>query len=355
MNPTRRTLLQFAAASGALGLLGPASAAAPGPNSAARNRNTFIMDVHVHAGDGTVQLPQGQYEKLRDEIYGPWENIYDGQGRTRPRNSEGTPTAASLIEFLDKYGIDVAVVMPFNPNRVARRPDQLFPGSTNESLRKWVEAYPDRLIGICGHDPFVALWEGPRELERMVKEHGFKGMKLYPPYYQFYANDERLFPLYEKAIELDVVLTFHTGWTPLLNAPMKYGHPEYLDEVGIRYPQLKVNMAHIGGASWWREAILVGARHKNFTMDLSSWCTYPPRMMVEMLDLARQLVGLDRVLFGSEHSLCTPAEFVQEIRNLNVFAEQYGVPKFAESDIESILGLNAARVYKVEPRKRVRA
>jgi predicted TIM-barrel fold metal-dependent hydrolase len=339
MNTDRRTLLKMTAATGALAMLG-------GPQALARSatRNDFIMDVHVHAGDGELKLPEGQPQALNAEIYRPWKNIYDSHGKLEPRPTERVTSAQGLIEFLDRQGVDVAVVMPFNPNRVARRPEQLFPGSTNDTLLKWVQAHPDRLVGICGHDPLVAEWKGPLELERMVKEHGFKGM-----------NDERLFPLYEKAVELGAVLTFHTGWTPLLNAPMKYGHPDYLDEVGIRYPELKVNMAHIGGAAWWKEAILVAARHKNFTMDLSSWCTYPPYMLVQMLDLARQLVGLNRVLFGSEQHLCPPSKFVGEVRNVNTFADQHGIERFAESDITNILGLNAARVYGVEPRKRVGA
>ena len=63
--------------------------------------------------------------------------------------------------------------------------------------------------------------------------------------------------------------------------------------------------------------------------------------------------GLDRVLFGSEHTLCDPGIFVAEIRNINLFAERYHFPPFEEQDIRRILGENAARVYGIEAKKRM--
>lgn len=317
--------------------------------SRSKSESPFVMDVHVHMAEPS-ERPRSD---VLAELYRPWNHVYGADGEWIPRPSASTPTAESLIEFMDKSGVDVAVVMPSDHSRVAVEPGHMIPPTTNDFIAGVVSRFPERLIGICGHDPFRDLWKAPLELERMVREHGFRGMKLYPPYDHFDPYDERLFPLYEKAIELGIVVTFHTGWTPWVNAPLKYGNPELLDPVGIRFPELKVNMAHIGGASWWREAILVAARHRNFTMDLSSWCTYPPSLLVEMLNLARDLVGLDRVLFGSEHTLCDPGIFVSELLNLNTFAERYRHPPFDESDIRRILGENAARTYGVEPRKRV--
>lgn len=313
----------------------------------------FVMDVHVHLADVAAIPPELSREAVLDELYRPWTHVYGADGEWIPRPTGISSTSAeALIRLMDEDGIDVSVVMPSDHSRVAKKPGHMIPPTSNDFIAEQVRRYPDRLVGICGHDPLEEEWKAPLELERMVTEHGFRGMKLYPPYDHFDPYDERLFPLYEKALELDVVLTFHTGWTPWVNAPMKYGDPVLLDPVGTRFPDLKVNMAHIGGASHWREAVLVAARHPRFTMDVSSWCTYPPSLLVEMLNLARDLVGLDRVLFGSEHTLCRPGTFVAELENLNVFAERYHHPPFAEEDIHRMLGENAARVYGIEPRKR---
>ena len=65
---------------------------------------------------------------------------------------------------------------------------------------------------------------------------------------------------YEKAIELDIPVHFHMGWTPLINAPMKYQDPVLLDEVGIRFRQLKVIVAHLG---YWISACYAPNRVSN--------------------------------------------------------------------------------------------
>lgn len=315
----------------------------------------FVIDVHVHLADPEAIPPNLSREAVLDELYRPWDHVYGADGERIPRPTGiGSTSVDDLIALMDRDGVDVAVVMPSDHSRVAKRAGHMIPPTSNDFIADQVSVHPDRLIGICGHDPLEEEWKAPLELERMVTEHGFRGMKLYPPYDHFDPYDERLFPVYEKALELDVVLTFHTGWTPWVNAPLKYGDPTLLDPVGIRYPDLKVNLAHTGGASHWKEAVLVTARHPNFTMDLSSWCTYPPSMLVEMLNLARDLVGLDRVLFGSEHTLCRPATFVAELRNVDAFAERYGYPAFRDEGIRGVLGENAARLYGVEPRKRTR-
>jgi predicted TIM-barrel fold metal-dependent hydrolase len=75
-------------------------------------------------------------------------------------------------------------------------------------------------------------------------------------------------------------------------------------------------------------------------------------MLVQMLDLARDLVGLDRVLYGSEHTLCTPTELIDLLLGINRYAQAQKVPAFAAKDIEMMLGLNAARVYGIQPAKR---
>jgi predicted TIM-barrel fold metal-dependent hydrolase len=274
--------------------------------------------------------------------------------RRRGPDSNSNPTRTDedrLLGFLDETGIDVAVIFPSEANRVAKTRKEVLFDSTNEVIAGVIRKYPQRFIGLCGHDPFRTQWQGPLELKKRVERDGFKGMKLYPPYYKFDPSDRDLDPLYRTASDIGAVLTFHTGWAPLKRAPMRYGHPELLDDVAMRFPDLKINMAHAGGMSWWEEAVLVAARHRNMTMDVSSWCGYPPWMLVQLLDMTRDLVGLDRMMYGSEHTLCPPAELIGLLLNINEFAAKQDVRPFDKADIEKMLGLNAARVYGIAPRK----
>jgi predicted TIM-barrel fold metal-dependent hydrolase len=356
---TRRSLAKGLVAAAVAAGLQPALTA---PKSGQRYP-AFIMDVHIHFGaDGEgSKLIRSEPENFASraqqiaDIYGPWGQVYDAKGKRRPRpDSSSNPTRTDedrLLAFLDESGIDVAVIFPSDSNRVAKTRREVRLDSTNEAIAGVIRKYPQRFVGLCGHDPLRAQWQGPLELKRRVEQDGFKGMKLYPPYYKFFPNDRDLDPLYRTASDIGAVLTFHTGWTPLERAPSKYGHPELLDDVAMRFPDLKINMAHAGGMSWWEEAVLVAARHRNMTMDISSWCGYPPWMLVQLLDMTRDLVGLDRMMYGSEHTLCPPAELIGLLLNINEFAAKQDVRPFDEADIEKMLGLNAARVYGIAPQK----
>ena len=52
------------------------------------------------------------------------------------------------------------------------------------------------------------------ELEH-IKQSGLFGVKLHPEYQLFYPDDEKLFPIYEKACELKLPVVFHGGYDPL--------------------------------------------------------------------------------------------------------------------------------------------
>ena len=87
---------------------------------------------------------------------------------------------------------------------------------------------PGKLWAMASYDPrrprAVALFE------QAVKEWGAVGLKVYPPN-GYQANDERCFPLYEKAIELDVPVLIHTGGNI-------WAWPEWVELVARRYPEL---------------------------------------------------------------------------------------------------------------------
>jgi predicted TIM-barrel fold metal-dependent hydrolase len=311
---TRRTFLRAAAMSGGAAVTGrlasdaqttgnpqgsPYFQAGSGARDAAggaRHPRPFVMDVHIEV-NGALDDP---------------------------------------IASMDRDGIAVSVVVP------AR-------GASNDAAATLARSHPNRLIGIGRHDSVRDRRDAASELERCVRELGMRGMTLDRPHDRFDPDDERLFPVYEKAIELDVPLTFHTGWTPLVSRSAAFARPAALDAVGARYPDLRVVLAHVGGPAYWHGALAAIGRHPNFTCDLSSWRAYPSHMLVEMLNRARDLVGLDRVLFGSERTLRPAGEFVERLRGINGAAALHGIRPIAMRDVEAMLGANAARVYKWRP------
>lgn len=290
------------------------------------------IDIHLHLAQIPEQIPKW----WADELY-------------RPFGLEFTPTdGKAVVELLDKASIDKGCIMGADYRRTTHHPD--YPSEhevfvSNDYIAAEVRKYPDRLLGIASVDPIRDPQAAVLELERCVKDLDMRVLKLYPTYNHFYPADERLTPLYEKAIELDIPVHFHMGWTPLINAPMKYQDPVLLDDVGIKFRQLKVIVAHLG-YPWVDQGICLVAKHPNFYCDMAYWCGFGPEYLYQALLKLKSLSAINRVLYGSEN-LCT-VTFPNVYRNVNSTAERLGLPKITDEEMANIMGGTAAKLYKIK-------
>ncbi len=292
----------------------------------------LTVDIHIHLAQIPEQVPQWWAE----ELY-------------RPFGLEFPPTDGKLaVELLDQAGVDVGCVMAADYRRTTHHPDypsqhELF--ISNDYVAGEVRKYPHRLVGVASVDPLRDPQAAVLELERCVKQLDMRALKLYPTYNHFYPADERLFPLYEKAVELDIPVHFHMGWTPLINAPMKYQDPVLLDEVGISFRRLKVIVAHLG-YPWVDQGICLVAKHPNFYCDMAYWGGFGPEFLYQALLKLKSLNAIGRVLYGSEN-VCTTS-FPAVYRKVNDVAERLGLPVISDEEMAGIMGANAARLYKIE-------
>lgn len=289
------------------------------------------IDIHIHLAEIPTQIPQW----WADELYRPF-------GLEFP-----TTDGRSVLELLDRAGIDIGCVMGADYRRTTDHPE--YPTEhdvfvSNDYVAAEVKKYPDRLVGIASVDPIRDPQAAVLELERCVKELDMRVLKLYPTYNHFYPTDERLTPLYEKAIELDIPVHFHMGWTPIINAPMKYQDPVLLDDVGIRFRKLKVIVAHLG-YPWVDQAICMVAKHPNFYCDMAYWCGFGPEYLYQALLKLKSLHAIGRVLYGSEN-VCT-VTFPHVYRSVNTVAKKLGLPEITDEEMANIMGGTAAKLYKI--------
>ncbi|KKM67945.1 hypothetical protein LCGC14_1466030, partial [marine sediment metagenome] len=123
----------------------------------------------------------------------------------------------------------------------------------NQGVLEWMRKYPDIILGFAL--PGLS-WEvdGPEKVEQL-KEQGFTGLKFIEPVYAY--DDERYFPLYEKAQQLGMPILFHTGY--LAHSP---GVPQpgisqdkmraiRLDTIARSFPHLRMMMAHLGSPEFY--------------------------------------------------------------------------------------------------------
>jgi len=156
-------------------------------------------------------------------------------------------------------------------------------------------------------------WEN--ELKR-IKELGLRGIKLHPEYQEFYVDDETMFPIYELAFELGLVIAFHAG-EDIGYDPPYHCTPERLDALLKRFKGGKFVAAHMGGYKYWDEVEkhLVG---KDIYFDTS--------FAVGIMDSgqARRIIynhGYSRILFGSDSPWKDQGWSVQSIKNLGLGPE----------------------------------
>lgn len=87
-----------------------------------------------------------------------------------------------------------------------------------------------------------------------IKELGFKGIKIHPAAQEVKVDGRELFEVYAEAEKQGLFISFHTGlhWHRIKDYSMLL-----FDEVAYNFPSLKFSMEHVGGYSFFKEALLV--------------------------------------------------------------------------------------------------
>jgi predicted TIM-barrel fold metal-dependent hydrolase len=151
-----------------------------------------------------------------------------------------------------------------------------------------------RIVGTASYDPF-RISESVAEVERAVKELGFRYVWFHPLSYGLPPNDRRFYPLYAKCVELDIAVGFQVGHSAEV-LPSDCGRPMLADDVAIEFPELRINLSHTGWP-WVDEWCSMLWRHPNVYGDISA---YFPRSLderqIRFMDSSR---GRDKVLFGT--------------------------------------------------------
>ena len=263
-----------------------------------------------------------------------------------------------LIADHDKAGIDQSVVLGVAPSDytayMARGTLDVkgftdVPGppsieKTNDYIAAVVRKYPEKLIGMAAVNPkFRGSVAAVEELERAIQDLKLTGLKLYPCYDHYAPNDwELTYAMFAKAQELGILVMVHQASTPVIDAPLELGRPFLLDDVGRKFPDLKLLVCH-AGLPWVDENLVLVAKHPNFFMDLSYMnSVYTRRDMYNFLIKAKAFgVPFAKICWGTDYpGFEFPDTLLPKFLKVNEEAGATGGPEIPEEEITKMLGKN---------------
>jgi 4-oxalmesaconate hydratase len=228
------------------------------------------------------------------------------------------------LDMLDHVKTDMQLISP-RPFQMMHsvKPGRLvhwFTEETNNIIARTVKLLPDRFIGIAGlpqvaGDPIEVVLP---ELERCVKQLGFRGCLINPDPYENSGTeapgmgDRYWYPLYEKLCELDVPMHIHSASSHSERTPytLHFINEESIAVVSLvnsdvfkDFPNLKVVVSHGGGSIPYQIGRFqsAGARKGvDFLDNMRNLYFDTVLYSEEALRLLIKTVGSDRCLFGAE-------------------------------------------------------
>jgi len=241
-------------------------------------------------------------------------------GDTRPATER-----SAWVEQLERAGIVRAV--PF--------------GASNDEVAELLGEYPDRFIGLARISGLHGM-RGVRELEFRVREQKFVALGVSALVDGIPASDRRYYPLYAKAVELNIPVRIYSSMNYATDRPYDLGHPRHLDQVAIDFPELTL-IGGLGGWPWVNEMVALVRRHPRLHLDTSAhrakylgqrgsgW-----EMLMQFGNTLIQdkvLVGLSAGLVGQPHE---------------TLIQEYLALPLKDTVKEKWLYRNAARVFGLE-------
>jgi predicted TIM-barrel fold metal-dependent hydrolase len=203
----------------------------------------------------------------------------------------------------------------------------------DQFVADYVAQHPDTLIGFLCVDPTQDGWE--REMREGHESLGLRGIKLLPMYAGFRPDDERLDSLWKYATQKQIPVLLHTGTTFMAQAPLEHTLPRHVDTVAIKFPDVKIIMAHLGHP-YEGECVATFRKHPNVYADVSA-LHYRPFQLYHSLMLVQEYGVWNKVLFGTDYPFTTVDESIAGIRKLNDMLEGTKLPRLKMDEIDKMI------------------
>ena len=196
---------------------------------------------------------------------------------------------------------------------------------------------PDKLIGFAACDP--TQQDYMEELTYAHQQLGLRGLKMGPMYAGFDPRDSRCDPVYATCQRQGLPIVFHTGTTFSHLAPLGYSRPWLYDEIAIRYPELRMVLAHLSHP-YAEECLAVIRKHPHVYADIAA-IYYRPWQFYNAMIVAQEYGVTHKILFGTDYPFAKGEESIEGLRHVNDVTGRSGLPEVSSEVIEAILERDA--------------
>lgn len=266
----------------------------------------MILDVHTHAMTAEQWGPEWQKN---------WEPVYQ------------EPAHATTVEDYDAAmaGTDMTFVFGLRATRAGV-------ATPHDWIANFVATSAIHCVGFMALDPTDA---DVLEQLRYGVELGLRGIKLYPVLAHFDPRDEQYDAFYRAATDAGLIVLWHMGATPSPEGRLDVSQPLVVDEVARRHPGLTQIIAHMGHP-WQRDTMVVVRKNRRVFSDVSaSWAR--PADGHRALIRAQEWGVVDKLLFGSDYPIWTPATAIAGLTQLGEIGVPDGAPQLAKQTLDWIL------------------
>jgi len=269
----------------------------------------MVIDFHTH-------LFPAYFSQKRDAFFSQ-EPAFEALYRSASARLAGRE---ELLQAMEEQGIQRSVIFgfPWQKAEHFRR--------HNDYILESVHRHPDKLAGFCCFSPLSP--QGPEEARRCL-DAGLAGVGELAVY-DSGLSEEIMCSLHEVmglCADRKVPVVLHT------NEPVGHTYPGktpvQLSEIYAflkRYPLNKIVLAHWGGGLFFYRLMKkeVGDALKNAWFDTAaSPYLYSPKIY----RIAGELLGFEKILFGSDYPLLKPDRYFQEMAEAGLSSVELSLVK----------------------------
>ena len=287
----------------------------------------MTLDIHTHYFTAEYLQNLDRYVGLKES-----RDYLEGVVlKNLARAQSGTATFENYLGAMNKNHIGQAMVFGLSDTAVGCR-------HLNDQVHLLTEEHPHRILGFGT----IPLLEGmaaiKEELQHIGTELGFRGIKIYPSMSKLRFTSDTIIEVLAEAAALDLVVLTDCSFVCWEN-PGYFGTDnkfyELLEALNRLEDRPKVIAAHLGGGLiYFRDMykLFGSGDYDNVWFDIS------PFFPASMIKAAMEIVGAERLLFGSDFPFSDGSENLAALAELNLSPREERV--ILEGNALEVLGLN---------------